>query len=76
VFERVVAACNDAGLVGGTGFAVDASLIAADANCRSMPGEEWSRDIDPAKGTHNCGAGRAWADVIAEVVRVDGLSWG
>ena len=31
-FERVVEACIKAGLVGGEGFAVDASLIAADAN--------------------------------------------
>ncbi len=43
-----MAACIDVGLVGGTSFAVDASLIAADANkCRSMPGDAWSRDIDP-----------------------------
>jgi transposase len=48
VFERVVAACIRAGLVGGEGFAVDASLIEADANkCRSIPGGEWNRDIDP-----------------------------
>src|ERR1700709_99762 len=40
VFERVVSSCIKAGLVGGTGFAVDASLIAADANkCRSTPGD-------------------------------------
>jgi transposase len=32
VFERVVEARIAAGLVGGEGFAVDASLIAADAN--------------------------------------------
>ena len=32
VFERVVEACIAADLVGGEGFAVDASLIAADAN--------------------------------------------
>ena len=32
VFERVVKACMAAGLVGGEGFAVDASLIVADAN--------------------------------------------
>jgi transposase len=39
VFERVVEACIAAGLVGGEGFAVDASLIAADANKqRSIPG--------------------------------------
>src|SRR5271166_469343 len=48
VFERVVAACIAAGLVGGEGFAVDASLIQADANkCRSIPGEDWNKDIDP-----------------------------
>ena len=41
VFERVVQACIAAGLVGGKGFAVDASLIVADANKqRSIPGEE------------------------------------
>jgi transposase len=39
VFERVVEACIVAGLVGGEGFAVDASLIVADANKqRSVPG--------------------------------------
>jgi hypothetical protein len=32
MFERVVEACIAAGLVGGEGFAVDASLIQADAN--------------------------------------------
>ena len=43
VFERVVEACIAAGLVGGEGFAVDASLIAADANKqRSLPGWEWN----------------------------------
>jgi transposase len=43
VFERVVEACIAAGLVGGEGFAVDASLIAADANKqRSIPGSEWT----------------------------------
>ena len=47
VFERVVGACIAAGLVGGEGFAVDASLIEADANkCRSIPSGEWSNDID------------------------------
>jgi transposase len=48
VFERVVEACIAAGLVGGEGFAVDASLIQADANKhRSIPGTEWNRDIGP-----------------------------
>ena len=44
VFERVVEACITAGLVGGEGFAVDASLIAADANKqRSIPGKDWDK---------------------------------
>ena len=48
VFERVVGACIAAGLVGGKGFAVDASLIEADANKhRSIPGAQWNKDIDP-----------------------------
>jgi IS5 family transposase len=60
VFERVVAACIKAGLVGGEGFAVDASLIEADANkSRSIPGSEWSKDIDPTQ------AGRAVKEYLA-----------
>src|SRR6195256_6092955 len=47
VFERVVGACIGAGLVGGEGFAVDASLIVADANKqRSTPGARWNRELD------------------------------
>jgi transposase len=46
VFERVVGSCIEAGLVGGEGFAVDASLIVADANKqRSIPGSEWSKEL-------------------------------
>jgi hypothetical protein len=46
VFERVVGACIAAGLVGGEGFAVDASLIVADANKqRSIPGKQWSKEL-------------------------------
>ena len=60
VFERVVAACIAADLVGGEGFAVDASLIAADANKRrSIPGREWNKDIDPEQ------ASRAVKDYLA-----------
>jgi transposase len=41
VFETVVRRCMAEGLVGGEGFAVDASLIEADANKqRSVPGQE------------------------------------
>ena len=48
VFERVVEDCIAAGLVGGEGFAVDASLIVADANKqRSIPGPEWQKPSDP-----------------------------
>jgi transposase len=48
VFERGVVACIGAGLVGGEGFAVDASLIVADVNKqRSIPGSEWSKELDP-----------------------------
>jgi len=48
VFERVVEACIAAALVGGEGFAVDASLIVADANKqRSIPGSEWKKTRDP-----------------------------
>lgn len=48
VFERVVGDCIGAGLVGGEGFAVDASLIVADANKqRSIRGAQWNRAIDP-----------------------------
>jgi hypothetical protein len=47
VFERVVGACIRAGLVGGEGFAVDASLIVADANKqRSTPGPRWNKELD------------------------------
>jgi transposase len=52
VFVRVVEACIAAGLVGGEGFAVDASLIAADANKqRSIPGKDWNRSRAPEKAS-------------------------
>src|SRR6476469_9738656 len=42
LFETVVQRCMAEGLVGGDGFAVDASLIQADANKqRSLPSDEW-----------------------------------
>src|SRR5947208_11686331 len=48
VFERVVERCIASGLVGGEGFAVDASLIQADANKqRSIAGQDWHKDRDP-----------------------------
>ena len=42
----------DEGLVGGESFAVDASLIQADANKqRSVPGKEWNIADIPADAT-------------------------
>ena len=52
VFESVVERCMKAGLVGGEGFAVDASLIEADANRRrSMAREEVTDPRDARHGT-------------------------
>lgn len=52
VFERIVETCIAADLVGGEGFAFDASLIAADANKqRSIAGQDWRRDRDPARSS-------------------------
>jgi transposase len=52
VFEHVVVSCITAGLVGGEGFAVDASLIEADANRqRSIPGKDWDRERDPDRAS-------------------------
>jgi transposase len=60
VFDRVVENCVAAGLVGGEGFAVDASLIVADANKqRSIPGSEWSKARD------HQGASRAVREYLA-----------
>jgi hypothetical protein len=50
--QLIVGACIAASLVGGKGFAVDASLIAADANKqRSIAGQDWRRDRDPARSS-------------------------
>jgi transposase len=68
IFERVVEACIAAGLVGGEGFAVDASLIAADANKqRSIAGQDWHRDRDPARSS------RAVKEYLATL---DDTAWG
>jgi transposase len=68
VFERVVETCIASGLVGGEGFAVDASLIQADANKqRSIAGQEWRRDRDPARSS------RAVKEYLATL---DDTAWG
>src|SRR5205823_12938131 len=67
VFERVVEACIAADLVGGQGFAVDASLIVADANKqRSIPGSEWKKEHD----------GRASRAVKEYLANLDEAAWG
>ena len=64
VFERVVEACIAAGLVGGEGFAVDASLIVADANKqRSIPGTEWKKTCLAET------ASRATSEYLARLMR-------
>jgi len=68
VFEMVVRRCMDEGLVGGEDFAVDASLIQADANKqRPVPGKEWKIEDIPAD------AGRAVRDYLD---RLDDAAFG
>src|SRR4051795_621324 len=68
VFERVVEACIAAGLVGGEGFVVDASLIQTDANKqRSIAGHDWRRDRDPQRSS------RAVKEYLATL---DDTAWG
>src|SRR5712664_494256 len=68
MFERVVEACIAAGLVGGEGFAVDASLIQADANKqRSIAGPDWHKNRDPKS------ASRAVKEYLATL---DDTAWG
>jgi transposase len=68
VFERVVETCIAAGLVGGEGFAVDASLIQADANKqRSIAGQDWHKDRDSKRSS------RAVKEYLATL---DDTAWG
>lgn len=70
VFERVVEVCIVAGLVGGDGFAVDASLIVADVNKqRSIPGEDWGKNRAPENPTPAAGLGRAAGFRQQEIAR-------
>lgn len=51
IFETTVERCLSENLVGGEGFAVDASLIPADANkARSIAADDWSPDVARAAG--------------------------
>lgn len=65
LFEKVVATCIAEGLVGGTGFAVDASLITADVQKQnSSRPEKWDvAAIDPAEASR---AVREYLDTLDE----------
>src|SRR3712207_6261593 len=66
--EAVVQRCLDEGLVGGGGFAVDASLIQADANKqRSLAGSDWRAQ------DHTQEAPRAVREYLATL---DEAAWG
>ena len=64
VFEKVLRRCMTEGLVGGEGFAIDASVVKADANrARGVPGEQtvdWK--VDEASSR----AGREYLAAIEE----------
>ena len=77
MFERVVEACISVGLVGGEGFAVDASLIAADANKQRSIAESGLAQGSRSGKVKPCGEGvsgdprrygvRATSDVVPKV---------
>src|SRR5918997_5754267 len=68
LFEAVVQRCLDEGLVGGEGFAADASLIHADANKqRSLAGSDWTAQDHPPD------APRAVREYLATL---DEAAWG
>ncbi|HSF91756.1 MAG TPA: IS1182 family transposase [Paracoccaceae bacterium] len=51
IFETTVERCLTENLVSGEGFAVDASLIPADANKRrSIPAEDWNEEVARSAG--------------------------
>lgn len=64
VFESVLRRCMTEGLVGGEGFAVDASVVRADANrARGVPG---AQAIDWKSGTHSTRAVREYVAALEE----------
>jgi transposase len=68
LFNAVVERCIAEGLVGGEGFAVDASLIEADANRqRSIPGSDWNKKRNPET------ASRSVREYLATL---DDAAWG
>jgi transposase len=71
VFESVVARCMKEGLVGGEGFAIDASVIKADANRSRSTAREGAEDLrDPRHATRAVGEYLAALDEQGEPVTV------
>ncbi|BDC45516.1 hypothetical protein PTKU15_88130 [Paraburkholderia terrae] len=72
VFESVLRRCMNEGLVGGEGFAIDASVIKADANrTRGIAGTEtidWSRGEGPSRAVREYLATLDENDTDAQVV--------
>ena len=71
VFESVVARCMKEGLVGGEGFAIDASVIKADANRSRSTAREGAEDLrDPRHATRAVREYLAALDAQGEPVTV------
>ena len=71
VFESVVARCMKEGLVGGEGFAIDASVIKADANRSRSTAREGAEDLrDPQHATRAVREYLAALDAQGEPVTV------
>ena len=71
VFEAVLRRCMSEGLVGGEGFAVDASVIKADASRqRRVPGDEEINWCDPSLST---GAVREYLEALDEEALAEAL---
>jgi len=50
LFEAVLTRCMSEGLVGGEGFAIDASVVRADANrARGVPGADWTSEASSSR---------------------------
>jgi transposase len=69
VFESILRRCMSEGLVGGEGFAIDASVVRADANrARGVPGEQavnWETDAASSRAV------REYLTAIAEANPMD-----
>ena len=71
VFETVLRRCMAEGLIGGEGFAIDASVVKADANrAHALPGE---RTIDWEKGGRATRAVREYLEALDEENSMGGL---